>query len=117
MLLLVSTRGWRRSPAFAAFVAGWGSHVVIDTLTHRSDGYPIFWPLSAYRFPTPVPYWERAYHGRAFSLLCDGAILVLLIPLAALRLRWDRGARASPAASCGGSSVAGQGGTQRGTHR
>ena len=95
MPLLLSTRGWRRSPALAAFLAGWGSHVVLDMLTHRSDGYPIFWPLSAYRFPTPVSYWERAYYGRAFSLVCDGAIVMLLIRLAALRLRRVRSARAS----------------------
>jgi membrane-bound metal-dependent hydrolase YbcI (DUF457 family) len=87
MLLLLSTGAWRRWPGLAAFIAGWGSHVVIDMLTHRSDGYPIFWPLSAYRFPTPVSYWEPAYHGRVFSLVCDGAIVVLLIRLAALRIR------------------------------
>src|SRR5262249_33673191 len=104
---------WRRSPALAAFIAGWGSHVVIDMLTHRSDGYPIFWPLSAYRFPTPVSYWERGYQGRAFSLVCDGAIVVLLMRLAALRLRRDRGVRAWGAVSCGGSTIAGQGGTPR----
>ena len=108
MMLLLLTRTGRRSPALIAFVAGWGSHVVIDMLTHRSDGYPIFWPLSDYRFLTPVSYWERAYHGRAFSLVCDSAIVVLLIRLAALRLRRDRGARASRAGSCGGSTVAGQ---------
>jgi hypothetical protein len=94
MLLVISIRAGRRSPALAAFVAGWGSHVVIDMLTHRSDGYPIFWPLSDYRFPTPVSWWEPAYHGRAFSLACDGAIAVLLIRLTALRLRRDRSARA-----------------------
>src|SRR5262249_62345330 len=55
-----------------ALLAGWGSHVAIDMLTHRSDGYPIFWPLSAYRFPTPISYWEPRYHGVAFSLACDG---------------------------------------------
>jgi len=95
MLLLISTRAWRRSPTLAAFLAGWGLHVVIDMLTHRSDGYPILWPLSDYRFPTPVSYWEPAYYGRTFSLVCDGAIAVLLIRLAALRLRRDRGARGS----------------------
>jgi len=95
MLLLISTRAWRRAPALAAFLAGWGLHVVIDMLTHRSDGYPILWPLSDYRFPTPVSYWEPAYYGRTFSLVCDGAIAVLLIRLAALRLRRDRGARGS----------------------
>jgi hypothetical protein len=82
-------------PGLAAFIAGWGSHVVIDMLTHRSDGYPIFWPLSGYRFPTPVSYWEQAYHGRAFSLVCDGAMVVLLVRLVALRTRRPRVARST----------------------
>jgi hypothetical protein len=86
MLLLISTHAGR-SPGVVAFIAGWGSHIVIDMFTHRSDGYPIFWPLSDYRFPTPVSYWEPAYHSRAFALVCDGAIVVLLIRLAALRAR------------------------------
>jgi membrane-bound metal-dependent hydrolase YbcI (DUF457 family) len=94
MLLLLSTRARQRSPGLVAFVAGWGSHVVIDMLTHRSDGYPIFWPLSDYRFPTPVSYWEPAYHGVGFSVVCDGAMLVLLIRLAAPHMRWwDGGGR------------------------
>jgi hypothetical protein len=59
--------------------AGWLSHVVVDMLTHRSDGYPIFYPLSAYRFATPVSYWEPAYHGRAFMLIDTTLITVLLI--------------------------------------
>ena len=70
-----------------ALVLGWGSHVVLDMLTHRSDGYPIFWPLSAYRFPTPISYWEPAFHGVAFSLICDGAIVAASFRLAADRLR------------------------------
>lgn len=70
-----------------ALVLGWGTHVVLDMLTHRSDGYPIFWPLSDYRFPTPVSYWEAGYHGVAFSLVCDGLIAVLLLRLTAQRLR------------------------------
>jgi len=82
-------------------VPGWGSHVVLDMLTHRSDGYPIFWPLSDYRFPTPVSWWEPVYHGRAFSLVSDGAILILLARLPALRVRRDRGARVSPPVSWG----------------
>jgi hypothetical protein len=101
MLLLLSTRGWRRSPGIFAFVAGWGSHIVIDMLTHRSDGYPVFWPLSDYRFPTPVSYWESAYHGRAFSVASDGAIVIPLVRLAVLWVQRDRGTRASRTVSCG----------------
>ena len=59
--------------------AGWLSHIVVDMLTHRSDGYPIFYPLSAYRFATPVSYWEPAYHGRAFMLIDTTLIALLLI--------------------------------------
>jgi hypothetical protein len=71
--------------SLGALLAGWGSHVVVDMLTHRSDGYPIFWPLSDYRFPTPVSYWEPGYHGRLFALVCDGAMA-----LALLWLGWQR---------------------------
>jgi membrane-bound metal-dependent hydrolase YbcI (DUF457 family) len=77
----------RLTTSFVAWIAGWGSHVFLDTLTHRSDGYPIFWPLSAYRFSTPISYWEPSFHGVAFALVCDGSIAFLLLRLAALRLR------------------------------
>jgi membrane-bound metal-dependent hydrolase YbcI (DUF457 family) len=78
-----------RPPATAPLMAvlGWGSHVVLDMLTHRSDGYPILWPLSDYRFPTPISYWEPAYHGTAFALVCDGTIALLLARLAVTRRR------------------------------
>lgn len=83
--------GRARPPATAPLMAvlGWGSHVALDMLTHRSDGYPILWPLADYRFPTPISYWEPAYHGAAFSLACDGAIALLLVRLA-LQRRRDR---------------------------
>src|SRR5262249_7632257 len=97
MLLLISTRGWRRSPGVAAFVAGRGSHVVIDWLLARGDGFLIFWPLSVFRFPAPVSFWEPAYHGRAFSLICDGAIVFLLIRLAVLRVSFVGATSRSPA--------------------
>jgi Domain of unknown function (DUF4184) len=75
------------SSKLGALLAGWGSHVVVDMLTHRSDGYPILWPLSDYRFPTRLSYWEPAYHGRLFALVCDGGILLALGWLAWQRLR------------------------------
>jgi membrane-bound metal-dependent hydrolase YbcI (DUF457 family) len=72
----------------AALVAaglGWLSHIIIDMLTHRSDGYPIFYPLSAYRFPTPVSYWEPAYHGQLFAVVDTMLMAVLFIHYL---LRW-----------------------------
>ena len=74
--------------------AGWLSHVAIDMLTHCSDGYPIFYPLSAYRFPTSVSYWEPAYHGRAFML----ADVTLIAVLSAYHLLTRRRATLAPSA-------------------
>jgi hypothetical protein len=71
-----------------ALLAGWLLHVVVDALTHRSDGYLIYYPLSDYRFPTPVSYWEPAYHGVTFAIACDS-----LIALAVVRLAWQRARR------------------------
>jgi len=48
------------------FIGGWGLHIVVDALTHVSDGYAIFFPLSGYRFPAFVSYWEREFHAREF---------------------------------------------------
>ncbi len=70
--------------------AGWLSHVVLDMLTHRSDGYPIFYPLSDYRFPTPVSYWEPAYHGHAFMIVNDSLVLALLVRHFVVRRRTAR---------------------------
>jgi LexA-binding, inner membrane-associated putative hydrolase len=67
--------------------AGWLSHVVIDMFTHRSDGYPIFFPLASYRFATPVSYWEPTYHGRIFALI-DTTLMVALFVHHLLRRRW-----------------------------
>jgi hypothetical protein len=70
---LAGAQRWRRCvPVWA----GWLSHIVVDMLTHRSDGYPIFYPLSAYRFPTPISYWEPAYHGHEFTLIDTCLMLV-----------------------------------------
>jgi hypothetical protein len=99
----MSTRGSRRARGgvrptpfasnLAALLAGWGSHIVVDMLTHRSDGYPIFWPLTDYRFPTPVSYWEPAYHGRLFAVVCDGAMVTVLSWLIWQRFRATRQSR------------------------
>ena len=44
------------------FLLGWGLHIAFDAFTHVSDGYALFFPLSGYRFPAPVSYWEKQFH-------------------------------------------------------
>lgn len=89
--------GVQRRRAILPILAGWLSHIVIDMLTHRSDGYPIFYPLSAYRFPAPISYWEPAYHGQAFMLVDTTCMLLLSVRHLATRVRRRRFASHPPA--------------------
>jgi hypothetical protein len=51
---------------FFPFLLGWSLHISFDALTHVSDGYALFFPLSGYRFPAPVSYWETTYYAREY---------------------------------------------------
>jgi membrane-bound metal-dependent hydrolase YbcI (DUF457 family) len=61
------------------FLIGWGLHLVADALTHVSDGYALLFPLSSYRFPAPVSYWETEFHGREFFWISHSLMIGLLL--------------------------------------
>lgn len=63
------------------YAAGSVLHIVIDVATHAGDGPMFLYPLSGYRFESPVSYWDPAYYGRAFTVfeyLLDAVLLVYL---------------------------------------
>jgi membrane-bound metal-dependent hydrolase YbcI (DUF457 family) len=43
-------------------------HSIVDFLCHRDDAHMHFWPLTEWRFRSPVSYWDSAYYGTQFSL-------------------------------------------------
>jgi hypothetical protein len=43
-------------------------HSIIDFLCHRDDAHMHFWPLTEWRFRSPVSYWDGNYYGHQFSL-------------------------------------------------
>lgn len=51
------------------FVVGAALHSVVDVLTHAGDGPMFLYPLSGFRFDSPVSYWDPAHFGRAFTRL------------------------------------------------
>lgn len=61
------SRRWRTLLLW--FVAGAALHSVVDILTHAGDGPMFLYPLSGFRFDSPVSYWDPAYYGRAFTRL------------------------------------------------
>lgn len=58
-----------RSPWWVAFCASMAVHASADLLVHHGDSHRHFWPLSQWRFDSPVSYWDPAHHGRLFSAL------------------------------------------------
>lgn len=71
----------RPTPRDLSFLLGWAGHVASDTLTHGSDARPLLWPLSRWRFESPVSYRERDRHGIAFTLVEHAVLLALFYNL------------------------------------
>lgn len=58
----------------AALLGGILFHAFFDMWTHVADAYPILYPFSDFRFPTPISYWETSHH--AFTLRLINGLLV-----------------------------------------
>lgn len=60
------------------------SHITIDFLTHSEDAHQHFWPLSDWRYNSPVSYWNVNQHANKVMPV-EG-----LMGLAALKTLWPR---------------------------
>ena len=56
-------------------------HSMIDFLCHRDDAHMHFWPLTEWRFRSPISYWDSAFYGTQFSLFEAALGLVFVIVL------------------------------------
>ncbi|MDD4602154.1 hypothetical protein SDC9_13976 [bioreactor metagenome] len=68
-------------PAFnrlQAFIIGWGSHLLIDGLTHGAYANYYLYPLSMDAVHSPVSYWEAEFFAREFKIV-NGTLMVLII--------------------------------------
>lgn len=73
----LGARRYDRQRSAFAFLLGWAGHTVTDALTHGSDARPLFWPVSNWRFESPVSYRERERYGRVFALAEHAALLIV----------------------------------------
>ncbi|NEP17652.1 MAG: hypothetical protein F6J97_12220 [Leptolyngbya sp. SIO4C1] len=67
-------------------------HCLEDLPTHREDAHRHFWPLSNFRFESPISYWDPNHYGDIFAPI--ELAIVLLSSLYVFRLvrsRWGRG--------------------------
>lgn len=71
-----------REPRLLACLASMGVHALCDLLVHREDGHRHFFPLSDWRFMSPVSYWDPGHHGVLFGALEIALVLVGCVVLA-----------------------------------
>ena len=73
---------WVSASAFA--------HSTLDFLVHNDDAYRHFWPLSDWKFYSPVSYYDPEHFGTLFGLVDFAVVIVLLTYLHAVyrQNRW-----------------------------
>lgn len=86
VFLTVTLCGWlaMRSVKYSQWgllicVFGLGAlvHILTDFPVHASDAHRHFWPLSDWRFYSPVSYWEGDHHA-GLGTLCEAALGIVV---------------------------------------
>lgn len=80
-----------RQPLLVAFTASGLLHQAFDFALHADDAHRHFWPLSDWRFSSPLSYWDPA-HGGAIIAPIEAALGVAfaLLLRSGLQSRWGR---------------------------
>ena len=53
-------------------------HIAFDLPVHAADAHRHFWPLSDWRFHSPLSYWDNAHHAQWVSIFEIGLGLLLV---------------------------------------
>jgi hypothetical protein len=86
---IIVREGQTRAPKAALLLAFSGAalvHSCVDFLVHRDDAHMQFWPLSDWKFVSPVSYWDRAHYGDWFGLF-EAALGIAMAALLFRRYR------------------------------
>lgn len=68
------------------------THLAGDLPVHAADAHPHFWPLSDWRFISPVSYWDPRHFGTQFSILeVVFGIALAVIVFRRFKALWVRG--------------------------
>jgi len=84
--------GWKDLWLVLLIFAGAGlSHVAIDFLVHADDAHKHLWPLTEWRFHSPISYWQDDHHGRLVGVIeAVGAIGLALLLWRRFSSKWAR---------------------------
>lgn len=91
---------WARSGWALAFTGAAILHLLLDFPLHNKDARMHFWPLSDWKFVSPISYWDRAFHGAAVGRIEAAAVVALgVLLLVRHRSWWARAGIAAIAAA------------------
>lgn len=62
-----------------AFVIGWGTHLLIDGLTHAAYANYFLYPISLISVHSPISYWEHQFFGVEFKWVNGICVTVAII--------------------------------------
>jgi hypothetical protein len=83
-------RGW--GSAIAICCASMLLHCLEDLPLHREDAHRHFWPLSNFRFISPISYWDPDHHGTLLAFIELGLVLLTSVYVFRLiRSGWGKG--------------------------
>lgn len=66
---------WGRALLLRAFALALLIHAALDFPVHADDAHRHFWPVSDWRFQSPVSYWDPAYNG-ALGVAAETTVLI-----------------------------------------
>jgi hypothetical protein len=66
--LSASVRSFDNWTTISLFAGSALFHTAIDFLCHREDAHMSFWPVTRWKFMSPVSYYDPAHYGMWFSL-------------------------------------------------
>jgi hypothetical protein len=90
--LVVAIAYGLRQKFWLALGLGWIFHSLLDLPVHHDDAHRHFFPLSNYRFVSPVSYWDPNHYGNWMSWIEIGLVLLsTLYVFSSLRSRLGRG--------------------------
>jgi len=75
-LAMAARRGWLIALAGGGFL-----HLMFDFPLHNYDAHAHFWPLTDWKFESPVSYWDPAHYGTIMAPLEYLFVLILLAVL------------------------------------
>ncbi|GGE49042.1 cobalamin biosynthesis protein CobQ [Actibacterium pelagium] len=67
--VLLGVALWLGKRGVALLAAAALLHIAMDLPLHADDARAHFWPLTDWRFQSPVSFWDGDHHGRIFGIL------------------------------------------------